>query len=150
MPRPLENEEWYLNCGPCEVATAMNTPAAAWRAARLPRFRGRMLQFQSFTKHNQSAMHQQTCRVSGGEVMDAPPLEEFEAAWEAAAGSSSAAGTASEIFKRKHKHCNGACPKPSWMLRVKLARRRRRWPYNSMKATCAFWSSTTHATTTLK
>ena len=44
MPRPLENKDWYLICGPCEVAAKMNTdtPAAAWRAARLPRFRGRI------------------------------------------------------------------------------------------------------------
>ena len=58
-----------------------------------------MLQLQSFTRHSQSALHQQACRVGGGEVMDAPPLEEFEAAWEAAAaGSSSAAGPTSSLL----------------------------------------------------
>ena len=101
MPRPFDSEDVYLSCGPCEAAVATNTqtPAVAWRVARLPRFRGRMVQLQSLTRRSQPALRQQACRFGGGEVMDAPPLEEFEVAWEAAAGSSGAAGTASEISK---------------------------------------------------
>jgi hypothetical protein len=88
IPRYIETEDWYVSCGPCEVATALSAAAAAWRAARLPRFRGRTLHIQSFLRHNRSVMRRTACKVGGDkEVIDAPSLKEFEAAWEVAAGS---------------------------------------------------------------
>ena len=65
IPRPLETEDWYVSCGSCEVAVAMNTVGVAWRIARLPQFRGRALQIQSFMRHSKSAMHRTACRVGG-------------------------------------------------------------------------------------
>ena len=83
---------------------------------------------------NKPAMRRATCKVGGDkEVIGAPSLKEFEAAWEAAAGSSSAAGHASDISKIIHNHCNGACRKPSGMPPVKLSGRQRRSPYLLVK-----------------
>ena len=101
-PRRLDSEDWCLSCGPCEMAAAMNkTAGAAWRAARLPQFRGPTLQLQNFLRHSQSAMHRDAVNAGNEEVIDAPPLEDFEAAWAAAAGSSGEAATALNMSNRR-------------------------------------------------